>query len=101
MAHLNKIAGHGGTWAGQKKMSRFGAVALTAGQGGTLGVPPLKGGNHIPNVPPVPSDPLGGSATLVDLANRVSRLAPSRHDPEAFHVEKDEIARTLRRLANG
>nr|WP_137830900.1 hypothetical protein [Methylobacterium sp. L1A1] len=33
------------------------------------------------------------------LADRVGRLRPSHRDPEAFHVEKDEIERALRRLA--
>lgn len=33
------------------------------------------------------------------LARRVIRLLPDRHDPEAFHIEKDEIAHDLRRLA--
>ena len=36
---------------------------------------------------------------LADLAHRVDRLRPSHHDPEAFHIEKDEIAAELRRLA--
>lgn len=39
-------------------------------------------------------------AELADeLADRVNRLRPARSDPEAFHVEKDEIARSLRRMA--
>lgn len=33
------------------------------------------------------------------LADRVGRLRPCRHDPEAFHAEKDEIEQELRRLA--
>lgn len=33
------------------------------------------------------------------LADRVGRLRPSHRDPEAFHVEKSEIERELRRLA--
>lgn len=37
--------------------------------------------------------------TLHTLARRVRYLHPSRHDPERFHMEKDEIERTLRRLA--
>jgi hypothetical protein len=36
---------------------------------------------------------------LQELAARVARNAPSHRDPEAFHVEKDEIANALRRLA--
>lgn len=36
---------------------------------------------------------------LLALAARVRRLAPSHHDPEWFHVEKDEIERALRKLA--
>ena len=33
------------------------------------------------------------------LARQVSRLCPDRRGPERFHVEKSEIAATLRRLA--
>ena len=36
---------------------------------------------------------------LQDLAKRVEVNIPSRHDPEAFHAEKSEIAHDLRRLA--
>lgn len=36
---------------------------------------------------------------LDDLAFRVRRLAPSHRDPEHYHVEKNEIERELRRLA--
>jgi hypothetical protein len=36
---------------------------------------------------------------LDELAHRVGRLAPSRHDPEHYHAEKSEIAFELRRLA--
>ncbi len=42
---------------------------------------------------PAPSCPLD------ELAGRVARLIPCRRDPEAFHIEKAEIAATLRRLA--
>jgi hypothetical protein len=38
---------------------------------------------------------------IMNLADRVRRLAPSHRDPEKFHVEKDEIERALRRLAVG
>ena len=38
-------------------------------------------------------------SALRDLANRIDRLAPDSRDPERFHVEKDEIAHELRRLA--
>ena len=41
------------------------------------------------------------SPELDALADRVRRLLPSHRDPEAFHVEKDAIARALRRLARG
>lgn len=37
---------------------------------------------------------------LQELATRVARNAPSHRDPEAFHVEKDDIANALRRLAS-
>jgi len=39
------------------------------------------------------------AAQLYDLARAVRRLAPSRFDPEAFHIEKDAIERKLKRLA--
>jgi hypothetical protein len=39
-------------------------------------------------------------ADLVDqLADRVNRLREGRRDPEAFHVERNDIAVELRRLA--
>jgi hypothetical protein len=34
-----------------------------------------------------------------ELANRVSRNVPDRHNPESFHIEKSEIAAELRDLA--
>lgn len=37
--------------------------------------------------------------TLHSLATRVARLSPDRRDPERWHLEKDDIAHTLRRLA--
>lgn len=37
--------------------------------------------------------------TLHSLATRVARLSPDRRDPERWHLEKDDIAYTLRRLA--
>ncbi len=36
---------------------------------------------------------------LEEVANRVRRLSPDRRDPERFHIEKDELAAELRRLA--
>ena len=36
---------------------------------------------------------------IVEIADRVRRLVPSRHDPEKFHVEKSEIEHDLRQLA--
>lgn len=36
---------------------------------------------------------------LRELASRVDRNLPSRHDPEAFHAEKSEISHALRKLA--
>lgn len=36
---------------------------------------------------------------LRDLARRVRALSPCRHDPERYHLEKDEIERELARLA--
>lgn len=43
-----------------------------------------------------------GQATaraVSSLAARVARLSPDRRDPERWHIEKDDIARALRRLA--
>lgn len=39
------------------------------------------------------------AGALLDLADRLRRLAPSARDPERFHVEKSEIEGELRRLA--
>ncbi len=36
---------------------------------------------------------------LMDLARRVVQNLPRRDDPERFHLEKDEIACELRRIA--
>ena len=36
---------------------------------------------------------------LAELAARVVRNQPDRRDPERFHVEKDDIAHQLRRIA--
>lgn len=36
---------------------------------------------------------------LRDLANRVERLAPSRTNPELFHLNKNEVVHALRKLA--
>lgn len=36
---------------------------------------------------------------LFELAQRVDRNLPSRHNPEAFHAEKSEIVHDLRRIA--
>lgn len=38
---------------------------------------------------------------ILNLADRVRRLAPSHRDPEKFHAEKSDIEHTLRRLAIG
>ena len=40
-----------------------------------------------------------GVKRIEEIADRVRRLVPSRHDPERFHVEKSEIEHDLRRLA--
>lgn len=45
--------------------------------------------------------PLATADTLADLARRVERLRPSHRDPEAFHLEKSDIADALRQLAAG
>lgn len=36
---------------------------------------------------------------LADLSRRVDANVPRHADPEAFHVEKNDIAKELRRLA--
>lgn len=41
----------------------------------------------------------GDGKVLADLASRVVRLSPDRHDPEKYHLEKSEIVADLRRLA--
>jgi hypothetical protein len=38
-------------------------------------------------------------ADLHALASRVARLSPDRRDPERWHLEKDDIAKSLRRVA--
>jgi hypothetical protein len=38
--------------------------------------------------------------TLASLADRVRRLCPSHRDPEAFHMDKWEIEKELRKLAH-
>lgn len=37
---------------------------------------------------------------LQDIAGRIDKLTPRRRDPERFHIEKDEIAHALRRVAD-
>lgn len=37
--------------------------------------------------------------TLSLLASRVARLSPDWRDPERFHMDKDDIAKQLRRVA--
>lgn len=44
---------------------------------------------------------MGWNEKLRDLAQRVRRNVPDRHDPERFHGEKDEIARELEDMAGG
>jgi hypothetical protein len=39
------------------------------------------------------------AADLLDLAEQVSRLSISRHDPERFFVDRSEIAHRLRMAA--
>lgn len=41
----------------------------------------------------------GLAERIDDLARRVGRLSPSRHDPERFFVERSEIEDELRRAA--
>jgi hypothetical protein len=44
--------------------------------------------------PPTPT-----SDELADIATRLLRLSPSRTDPERFRLERDELAKRLRRVA--
>lgn len=37
--------------------------------------------------------------SLCDLAGRLQRLRPDRHDPERFHIERGEIVERMYRLA--
>ena len=46
----------------------------------------------------MPVTPYQRECILV-LRRRVMANMPSRHDPEAFHIEKSEIAYELQRLA--
>jgi hypothetical protein len=39
------------------------------------------------------------AARLAVLADRVDRLRPSNHDPEAYFIERDQIRATLKKLA--
>jgi len=41
----------------------------------------------------------GRADRLFYLAGRVARLSPDHRDPERYHLEKSEIAATLRRMA--
>lgn len=85
--------------AGQSGTSGFVprlAAVRQAGHGtGQAGHPPLRGVSHA--LVPVPV--LALPARLDDLARRVARLVPNRHDPERYHAEKSEIAFELRQLA--
>lgn len=47
----------------------------------------------------LPSYPSYRGVDLTALADRLRRLAPCHRDPERFHVDKSEIERELRRLA--
>jgi hypothetical protein len=51
---------------------------------------------------PVPRPmPSGIAGRLLDLADAVRRLPPpGRHDPEAFHIAKSELAARLADLAH-
>jgi hypothetical protein len=55
-----------------------------------------------PHDPPCERRPLRAralAAILVDIANRLERLAPSHKGPEAFHIERSELVAALRRIA--
>ena len=43
--------------------------------------------------------PENAADRLDELAREVRRLRPDRHDPEAFHMRKQEIERELHDLA--
>lgn len=38
--------------------------------------------------------------TLHDVARRLRHLAPHHRDPERFHLERDQLERDVRRVAN-
>lgn len=40
------------------------------------------------------------SGRLYDIAQYVADLTPSRHDPERFHMDKDEIVKAILKLAD-
>ena len=67
-----------------REISRFSRCEAGGGK------PPLGGISRLPT---------SEGTALVEIADRVRRLVPSRHDPEKFHVEKSEIEHDLRRLA--
>lgn len=53
-----------------------------------------------PGTPPcIPARRPCDADALARLADRVQRLAPNRHDPERFHIDKAELAAELRALA--
>jgi hypothetical protein len=41
----------------------------------------------------------GGDSTLLSIASRLDRLAPSHRNPEEYHVRKSELVQELRELA--
>ena len=40
------------------------------------------------------------SETLRDVARRLRYLAPHHGDPERFHLERDQLEKDVRRVAN-
>lgn len=56
-------------------------------------------GKRQPAAGPTPRLAIEIRDKLDQLSSRVRRLMPSARDPEAFHVERSEIARELQRLA--
>lgn len=59
----------------------------------------MEPGKGAPWCPTRPTPPVPIATALAALAGRVAALSVSRHDPEAFHIAKDELAHELRQLA--
>lgn len=59
----------------------------------------VTGGAPLGGIPPVTN--LVAADELKRLARRIRQLSPDTRNPEAFHIEKDEIAHAVGILAKG